>query len=203
MFICLCLSVQCKEERINLGFVMGMSSSITVKNYEKQQNFVKNVADTFSISMGKTETGVVTYNEEASLWIRFGQHKNNEEFKTAVDKIPYWGGQTRIERGLKMAADGLFGAIKQERANLSKILIVLTNGDPKVTSLDQAILPLLQLGVRLLAVGIGSDVSRDELRLIVEKDEDIFTVDNFDELLAKSNQIARAACVDAPPSTRT
>lgn len=206
MFICLCLSVQCKEERINLGFVMGMSSSITVKNYEKQRNFVKNVADTFSISMGKTETGVVTYNEEASLWIRFGQHKNNEEFKTAVDKIPYWGGQTRIERGLKMAADGLFGAIKQERANLSKILIVLINGDqsldPKVISLDQAVLPLLQLGVRLLAVGIGSDVSRDELRLIVEKDEDIFTVDNFDELLAKSNQIARAACVDAPPSTR-
>lgn len=207
MFICLCLSVQCKEENINLAFVMGMSSSITVKNYEKQRNFVKNVADTFSVSMGKTEAGVVTYNEEASLWIRFGQHKNNEEFKTAVDKIPFWGGQTRIERGLKMAADGLFGVIKQERANLSKILIVLTNGDqssdPKATSLDQAVLPLLKLGVRLLAVGIGSDVSRDELRLIVEKDEDIFTVDNFDELLAKSNQIARAACVDSPPSTRT
>ena len=207
MFISLCLSAECKEKNINLGFVMGMSSSITVKNYEKQRNFVKNVADTFSISMGKTETGVVTYNEEASLWIRFGQHKNNEEFKTAVDKIPYWGGQTRIERGLKMAADGLFGAIKQERANLSKILIVLTNGgqssDPKATSLDQAVLPLLKLGVRLLAVGIRSDVSRDELRLIVEKDEDIFTVDNFDELLAKSNQIARAACVDSPPSTRT
>ena len=207
MFISLCLSAECKEKNINLGFVMGMSSSITVKNYEKQRNFVKNVADTFSVSMGKTEAGVVTYNEEASLWIRFGQHKNNEEFKTAVDKIPYWGGQTRIERGLKMAADGLFGAIKQERANLSKILIVLTNGgqssDPKATSLDQAVLPLLKLGVRLLAVGIGSDVSRDELRLIVEKDEDIFTVDNFDELLAKSNQIARAACVDSPPSTRT
>lgn len=192
---------------MNLGFAMDMSSSITVKNYEKQRNFIKNVADTFSVSMGKTEAGVVTYNEEASLWIRFGQHKNNEEFKTAVDKIPYWGGQTRLDRGLKMAADGLFGAIKHERTNLSKILIVLTDGDQssdsKATPLDQAVLPLLQLGVKVLAVGVGSDVSRDELRLIVEKEEDIFTMDDFDELLAKSNQIARAACEDALPSTRT
>ena len=178
-----------------------MSSSITVKNYQKERDFVKNVADTFSISEGKTEVGVVIYNNEASLWIRFGQHNNNEEFKAAVDKIPYWGGQTRIDNGLKMAAAGLFGAIKQARANLPKILIVLTDGkqssDSRATPLEEAVSPLLQLGVKVLAVGVGSDVSHDELRLIVERDEDIFTVDNFDELLAKSHGIARFACEEA------
>ena len=178
-----------------------MSSSITVKNYQKERDFVKNVADKFSVTQGKTEAGVVTYNSEANLWIRFGQYNSNEEFKTAVDKIPYWGGQTRIDNGLKMAAAGLFGAVKQARANLPKVLIVLTDGqqssDPRATPLEEAVLPLLQLGVKVLAVGVGSDVSRDELRSIVEKDEDVFTVDNFDDLLVKSHQIARTACEEA------
>lgn len=180
---------------------MDMSSSITAKNYQKERDFVKNVADAFSISPGKTEAGVVAYNSEASLWIRFGQHNSNEEFNTAVDKIPYWGGRTRIDEGLKMATVGLFGSITKARANLPKVLILLTDGrqstDHRATPLNEAVLPLLQLGVKVLAVGVGNDVSRDELKLIVESDKDIFTVDDFDDLLAKSHQIARTACEEA------
>ena len=197
---------ECQEEHINLGFVMDMSSSITVKNYQKERDFVKNVADAFLISPGKTQAGVVAYNSEASLWISFGQHSNNEEFKAAVDKIPFWGGRTRIDNGLKMAAVGLFGAIKQARAHLPKVLIVLTDGsqssDPRATPLDEAVLPLLQLGVKVLAVGVGNDISRDELKLIVEREQDIYTVDDFDDLLAKSQQIARTACKEARISFR-
>lgn len=205
-FICLFIQDECQEEHINLGFVMDMSSSITVKNYQKERDFVKNVADAFSISPGKTQAGVVTYNSEASLWISFGQHNNNEEFKAAVDKIPYWGGRTRIDNGLKMAVVGLFGAIKQARAHLPKVLIVLTDGrqssDPRATPLDAAVLPLLQLGVKVLAVGIGNDISRDELKMIVESEQDIYTVDDFDDLLAKSHQIAHTACKEARLSFR-
>lgn len=193
--------VECKEDHINLGFVMDMSSSVREKNFKIERDFVKNVADAFSIAPGKTEAGVVAYNNEASLWVSFGQHGSNEEFKAAVDKIPFWGGQTRIDNGLKMAAAGLFGAMTTERANLPKVLIVLTDGkqssDPRATPLEEAVLPLLQLGVKVLAVGIGDHVSRDELRLIVESEQDILTADDFDDLLAKSHRIARATCEEA------
>ena len=100
-----------------------------------------------------------------------------------------------------MAAVGLYGSIKKARTNLPKVLIVLTDGkqssDPRATPLDEAVLPLLQLGVKVLAVGVGNDISRDELKLIVERDQDIFTVDDFDDLLVKSHQIARTACEEA------
>lgn len=177
---------------------MDMSSSITSKNYPKEKAFVKNVADTFSISPTKTDVGVVTYNRDAKLWIKFGQYSNNDGFKKAVDKIPYWGGSTRIDNGLKMASVELFDTLKGERAKLPNVLILLTDGkqnsDPRATPLEEAVLPLFQLGVKVFAVGVGDQISRDELRLIVEKDQDIFTVDDFDDLLAKSHQIARAAC---------
>ena len=180
---------------------MDMSSSVREKNFKIERDFVKNVADAFSIAPGKTEAGVVAYNNEASLWVSFGQHGSNEEFKAAVDKIPFWGGQTRIDNGLKMAAAGLFGAMTTERANLPKVLIVLTDGkqssDPRATPLEEAVLPLLQLGVKVLAVGIGDHVSRDELKLIVESEQDILTADDFDDLLAKSHRIARATCEEA------
>ena len=196
---------QCKEY-INLAFVMDMSSSITSKNYPKEKDFVKNVADTFSISPTQTDVGVVTYNRDAKLWIRFGQYSNNDDFKKAVDKIPYWGGSTRIDNGLKMAFVELFDTIKGERAKLPKVLILLTDGkqnsDPRATPLEEAVLPLFQLGVKVFAVGVGDQISRDELRLIVEKDQDIFTVDDFDDLLAKSHQIARAACDEVKATER-
>ena len=185
---------------------MDMSSSITSKNYPKEKNFVKNVADTFSISRAKTDVGVVTYNRDAKLWISFGQYNNNEDFKKAVDEIPYWGGSTRIDNGLEMAAVELFGTIKGERAKLPNVLILLTDGkqnsDPRATPLEDAVLPLFQLGVKVFAVGVGDQISRDELRLIVEKDRDIFTVDDFDDLLAKSHQIARAACDEVQSTER-
>ena len=183
---------------------MDMSSSITSKNYPKEKGFVKNVADTFSISSTKTDVGVVTYNQDAKLWISFGQYNNNDDFKKAVDQIPYWGGSTRIDNGLQMASVELFGTIKGERAKLPNVLILLTDGkqnsDPRATPLEEAVLPLFQLGVKVFAVGVGDQISRDQLRLIVEKDQDIFTLDDFDDLLAKSHQIARAACdeVKAP-----
>ena len=177
---------------------MDMSSSITSKNYPKEKDFVKKVADTFSISPTKTDVGVVTYNRDAKLWISFGQYNNNDDFKKAVDAIPYWGGSTRIDNGLEMAAVELFGTIKGERAKLPNVLILLTDGkqnsDPRATPLEDAVLPLFQLGVKVFAIGVGDQVSRDELRLIVEKDQDIFTVNDFDDLLAKSHQIARATC---------
>lgn len=188
---------ECKE-RINLAFVMDMSSSITAKNYPKQKDFIKRVADTFSISETQTDVGVITYNREAKLWISFGQYNNNNEFKDAVDKIPYWGGQTRIDNGLEMAAVSLFGELKGEREKLPNVLILLTDGqqssDLKATPLEEAVVPLFQLGVKVFAVGVGDQFSRDELRLIVEKDRDIFTVNDFDDLLTKSHEIARTAC---------
>lgn len=176
---------------------MDMSSSITAKNYPKEKDFVKNVADTFSISPTKTDVGVITYNRDAKLWINFGQSNNNEEFTQGVDNIPYWGGSTRIDNGLE-AAVKLFSDLKGERAKLPNVLILLTDGkqnsDPRATPLEEAVLPLFQLGVKIFAVGVGEQFSRDELRLIVEKDQDIFAVNDFDELLANSHKIARTAC---------
>lgn len=198
-------SAECKEY-INLAFVMDMSSSITSKNYPKEKDFVKKVADTFSISPTKTDVGVVTYNRDAKLWISFGQYNNNDDFKKAVDAIPYWGGSTRIDNGLEMAAVELFGTIKGERAKLPNVLILLTDGkqnsDPRATPLEDAVLPLFQLGVKVFAIGVGDQVSRDELRLIVEKEQDIFTVNDFDDLLAKSHQIARATCDEVKATER-
>ena len=105
-----------------------------------------------------------------------------------------------------MAAVELFGTIKGERAKLPNVLILLTDGkqnsDPRATPLEDAVLPLFQLGVKVFAIGVGDQVSRDELRLIVEKDQDIFTVNDFDDLLAKSHQIARATCDEVKATER-
>ena len=177
---------------------MDMSTSITDKNFQKQRDFVKAVANTFTMGETETEVGVVTYNHGADLWISFGQYSDNDRFSQAVDKIPYWGGQTRVDTGMQMAKVGLFGAVKGVRIMLPKILVLLTDGrqssDPSATPLKDAALPLFQLGVKILVVTIGKDVSRDQLRGVVERDQDIIAVDDFEDLLLRTRGIARTIC---------
>lgn len=56
--------------------------------------------------------------------------------------------------------------------------------DPKVASE-----PFRKAGVQVLALGIGSSVEPDELRLMVEKDEDVLLAKNFELLLDGSSFI--------------
>lgn len=79
-----------------------------------------------------------------------------------------------IDNGFKMVVVGLFGVMIMECVNLFKVFIVFIDGkqffDFRVILLEEVVLLLLQLGVKVLVVGIGDYVFRDELRLIVESE---------------------------------
>ena len=49
-------------------------------------------------------------------------------------------------------------------------------------------------GVRVLAVGIGSGVDPDELRLVAESEEDVVVAADFADLLLKLGNITSQAC---------
>lgn len=51
---------------------MDMLSSIIFKNYLKEKVFVKDVVDMFLILLIKIDVGVVIYNWDVKLWIKFG-----------------------------------------------------------------------------------------------------------------------------------
>lgn len=193
-------------EKADIVFLMDASESMTEDDFEKQKHFVIKVAESFYMSPETTQFALVTYSSTAKLHIRFRDHLNQDSFKTVVQQVPFAAGGTRLDKVLKLTADRVFTAQNGARAGVPKVIIILTDGrqshESNALPIQEAVVPLRQLSVKIHAVALGNQVNRLELRKLVAKDEDIFNIRDFDNLVNKSRQLATKTCdiiVRPPP----
>ena len=122
----------------------------------------------------------------------------NAGFNAAVDALQYVGGETRIDKALQLASSELLTERSGSRAGVAKVVVLLTDGRqskaPDGLDLQKAAAPLLSAGVRIFAVGIGSDVDKKELQLVVDKSDDVIVVPSYDGLATRVRQLSIATC---------
>lgn len=178
---------------VDLGFIVDSSESITDDDFAKEKIAIKAISDEFIISPQSSRVGVVVYSGKPLVSITFDQHKSNAEFNRAVNDLPHMQSHTRLDMALRYAASNLYN--KRRTANPA-IAIVMTDGKqtPGAESLTTAVQPLRDLGVRVFAVGVGPRVSQSELRQLVERYDDIFTVDSFTQLIKEAKKVTERAC---------
>ena len=180
---------------VDIAFVVDSSGSISKSNYRKIKAFVKHVARSFGVSPTESRAGIVVYSTSASVKAHFGQYLTIDEFVVAVDRLPHERGYTRIDKALKVASTQLFPRARQD---VPKIAMVLTDGEqtksPDAVGLKEASEPLRRAGVRIVAFGIGKRVNVRELRLIVERDEDVIRVMKFDDLISRVRNYSASLC---------
>lgn len=180
---------------VDVAFIIDSSGSIARRNYVKIKTFVKYVARSFGISPSGSRAGIVLYSTSASVKAQFGQYPTTEEFVKAVDSLPHERGLTYIDRALNLAASQLF---PRARKNVPKLAMLLTDGrqtDPLGTvNLREASAPLRNQGVRVVAFGVGKSINVRELRLTVERDEDVIIVMKFDDLINKVRTYTANLC---------
>lgn len=66
--------------------------------------------------------------------------------------------------------------------------------DPDAVPLDVAADPLHKQGARVLVVGVGPEISRNELVLIAKDPSYVFTVQSFENLKKATRDVASSAC---------
>ena len=180
---------------MDVAFIIDSSGSIGRRNYLKQKNFVKEVAKSFGLAADQSQAAMVLYSNSASVQARFGQYATTEEFAKAVDALPYERGLTRIDRALELAATDIF---PEARAGVPKLALLITDGTQTPAAdakgLREASEPLRKAGVRVLAVGIGSGIDRDELRLVTETEDDVVVATDYQDLLLKIGNLTSRAC---------
>ncbi|KAL9966798.1 hypothetical protein ACROYT_G024919 [Oculina patagonica] len=186
---------------LDIAFVLDSSASIGEPSYNKMKDFVKAVANSFIIGQGKALTAVIQYGSTATTAIRFTDHMNNAGFNAAVDALPYLRGETRIDKALQLASSELLTERSGARAGVAKVMVLLTDGRqskaPDGLDLKKAVAPLLTAGVRIFAVGIGSEVNEKELQLVVDRTDDVIAVPSYDGLATRVRQLSIATCESA------
>ena len=189
------------EDPVDVAFLVDASGSVGVPNYVKERNFVKKIAKSFGGPESGSKMAVITYSEDAQVDIAFGQYKTTAELDQAVENLPYTRGRTRIDKALQLAARELFAPGKGSTDNVAKILIVLTDGQQTpaqdAVKLDVAAAELRKLGVQIFAGGVGKGINEQELRLMTERDQDVFLAADFNDLAIEARALAKNVCESA------
>ncbi|XP_015765671.1 PREDICTED: collagen alpha-1(XXVIII) chain-like [Acropora digitifera] len=180
---------------VDLAFIVDSSGSIGSKNYLKEKHFIKQLARSFGVAPGQSRAALVLYSNSASVKAGFDQYPTLEEFHKSVDDLPYEEGSTRIDLALEKASQEVF---PKARKGLFKIAILISDGKQTRAAdskgLREASEPLRSADVHVLAVGVGSDVDSNELRLVTESDDDVVVPLSFSNLLEQIGNLTSRAC---------
>lgn len=135
------------------------------------------------------------FSNSASTKIRFQDHSSTSSFARAVQRLPHERGFTRIDRALGIATTEVFPFA---RKGVHQIAMVITDGEQTqeadTKDLKEMSEPLRKAGVRILALGVGSGVNPKELRLMVERDEDVLLAKSFTDLLERVGGLIKSTC---------
>ena len=183
---------------MDVAFLVDSSGSISFRNFRKVKNFVVELASKFDISPGGSRAAVVVYSTRATTRIRFTDHSTYGSFANAVQSLRHERGYTRIDLALQRAYFDVFGPRGKPRFLVPKIAFVLTDGEqtraPKQKSLDEVSDLLKKRGVRIISIGIGKRVNKNQLTVIASSEKDVVIAESFDGLVSEVEPLFQSAC---------
>ena len=147
------------------------------------------------------KAAVIVFSRAASNVIPMGSETTPLSFALAVDDIPYDAGSTRIDLALRLAYDEYFSGKNADETQ--KLIILLTDGK-QTRSKSPAYIPvevtaelLRSKSARIIAVTIGENIDMTAMRTVTEREEDIFRMTEFNDLVANADIISKKCCVNA------
>ncbi|KAL4223311.1 hypothetical protein ACF0H5_016782 [Mactra antiquata] len=192
----------CQPSVADIVFVLDSSISQTKEQFMKQLEFINQFIDHIVIGDKNLQVGVVTYSFHAKIEIQIDQYKDNVTLKEAVSNIKYRPGATFTDKGLQAAID-VFNQAPAKRPYdkiAKRYVYVMTDGmsnNRKNTA--QKANELKAVVNKVLAIGIGSQVSHEELITIASKDTTrdqkyVYSVQNFDALYTILKELVKLTC---------
>lgn len=161
--------------KIDLVFAISATSASSKQSYELMKNTVKKFIDTYGVN--KIHYSVIVYGNQVIRVVNFNRTfpLSANELKTAIDRQPALPGGPVLTNALQEA----YRVFKESvgRSGAKKVLVVITdrNSGSSTNSLSQAVRPLEDLGVLVISIGVGNEVSRSELNIISPNPLDVIS----------------------------
>ena len=184
---------------MDIIFLVDSSDRIGIENYDKQKSLVISIARSFGISHNTSRAAVIRYSDSASAYFQFEDSSSINKFERAIHRMSLQKGLPRLDKAFDVALADL---LPQARRGIPKIAFVVTNGKQNsgedMKALDAASELLRRAGVKVIALGVGTEVHLEELKIIVEDEEEhIVTAESYSELILNKENISEKICEQA------
>ncbi|XP_026106293.1 collagen alpha-1(XXI) chain-like [Carassius auratus] len=159
----------CSTAVNDLVYIMDGSWSVGSDDFETAKLWLVNVTSGFDVSSHYSQVGVVQYSDTPRLEIPLGLHKTTRDLIKAIEDISYLGGNTQTGRAIKFAVDHVFASSQRSDVK-NRIAVVVTDGKSQDDVMDASIDARAQ-GIKVFAVGVGTEITTSELVTIANKPE--------------------------------
>lgn len=190
----------CKDSPVDISLIIDSSRSIHPFDFQRQINFLVKFVTLFDISPNRVRVAAVSFGLKVIQQgaFTFNKYGSTEEVQSGLRGIRYRGGEygegTNTALALAFVRKKIF---RDARPEAKKLCIVLTDGrstDPKKTQEEAALLK--SEDVQMVAIGIGTLISMEELKGIASNSDLVFTVGNHSLLQTIKKQLILAICTD-------
>ena len=173
---------------LDLVFVIDSSGSIGSTNFQLMRDFVKNVVMQFVIGPDRTQVGMITFNNTATVQFQLSAHNTKTSLLQAINNIPYPGDGSNLPAALNTLIaqfNTAFGA-RPRMNGIPRIAVVVTDGESG--NLQATIAAANQVhanNILTYVVGVGDDIDINELRAIATDSQHISRLSAFNEVELK------------------
>ncbi|KAL3875024.1 hypothetical protein ACJMK2_037965 [Sinanodonta woodiana] len=182
-------------QKADIVFMLDASSSEGDTNFQKQLDFVSRLSNDFSIGKDQVQIGLITFATYPKNEFYLNTYTTKSTLLSQIQRVAYMNGQTYTDQGLEFARSNSFTPVHGDRRDAQNYLIILTDGaSANPSNTLAAAQHLKQQGIRIIAIGIGNNINRNELYGIASDSNHVFTVTSFTALQQIREEIKQAAC---------
>ena len=177
----------------------------SLDNWYLLLGFVSTLIERFSPSKTYTRIALAKFSTDAVVLHRFSDFQDIRYINDRLMKANFRAGETQLILGLNLTRDQIFRPQFGDRPTVPNILIVITDGKPTITTIEQlkgAISSFASLAnPAIIPVGVTSDVDYEVLGVLVEglsrklkSTVSPITVPNFALLSQYVERVYKLAC---------
>jgi len=195
------LLIGCEVAKADLIFVVDTSGSIEFQldgGFQLMIQFIKDTVQLFPIGLQDSLVGVILFSNDATLHFNVQAHTDITALLTALDYLPYDGGNTNTAAALRLLLNSAQDGTMRLRPEHPHIAILITDGISTINS-AQTMSIAQQIHVSnifqsLLVVGITNEIDPNELTAIATDASHVFYSTTFSGLSQLPEGLSHKIC---------
>ncbi|XP_021341564.1 uncharacterized protein LOC110442331 [Mizuhopecten yessoensis] len=183
----------CRPGPADIVIVLDSSSSAEIV-LNASRSFAASVVERLSIDVDDFRIAILTYSVDVHLEFAFNNHTNKTSLLTAIHNISSGSSASYLHTALRKASDIL---LSDSQFGVKQYILLLSDGlsTYRQDAVQQS-RNLTARGVKVLCVGIGSQVAQEELLEIATDTPYVFSPSNDDVLNVILMETADMDCTD-------
>jgi len=180
-----------KDPRYQVMFILDSSGSIGGVGYEQEKQFVYDLCNSWKIGEENIRVAIIIFSSTVQTITDFTGNKGF--LLQTIKQIPYLQGSTATGDAIRQAIP--YFVNNKAGPAAPRMLFLLTDGWSNMgENVSTAARDIKSQDVNCFAIGVGSDVRREEMEVIASRPENIYNVTSFAKLSTIFDDLSKSAC---------